>query len=204
MASFVRTVAFKSIVHTKTQYEYYASNGATREVLSLVAMNNKTFGEKHMENITRELFHMEKLPSGTKRSSGCDAILNGQRIEIKSARYSADNGRSTFWQHIFPEYNWDVLFLALLDFTDVKYWSLTKTQVCQLMRRQGDQGNTITLRNLLASGISPIAVPGPVKRTPDSVQRLYILDPSEKRPHTRSQTRQMAQARSQSPVGTRR
>lgn len=193
MASFVRTIAFKSIVHTKTQYEYYVANGATPEVLSLVAMNNKTFGEKHMENITRELFGMQKLPSGTKRLSGYDALLHGERIEIKSARYSADNGRSTFWQHIFPEYSWDILYLALLDFTDIRYWRLTKRDVLHLMRRQGDQGNTITLKNLLASGIPSVE---PVPHTLDSTLHLYTQDPYVKRPHTRSQTRRMAQAHS--------
>ena len=52
-------------------------------ILSLVELNNKAFGER-IEQIIREIFKL-----GPRTSSQNDGTRNGKKIEIKSARYWA-------------------------------------------------------------------------------------------------------------------
>ena len=111
----------------KTQYQYYQEHDAPPEILMLVELPGKTFGEKCMEQITRYHYNMEP-----RYDSGHDHRKLGYTIEEKSARYHA-NGGDWKWQHIEMKHPWSYLFLSGLDFHRIRNYIATRETVESLI-----------------------------------------------------------------------
>jgi hypothetical protein len=126
MTDFVNTATYLSLLESPatTQLDYYTKNNASPDILNLVTLSNKAFGERYMQGIARDLFGLSK-PDHT----GHDMTLRGKKIEMKSARWG---NKGTFkWQHIMPGHAYDYVLFALVDFQDIKFWLITKDAVLQ-------------------------------------------------------------------------
>ena len=84
LKDFINTNSFSKIDGKISQLDYYINNKSNKDILKLVALNNKAFGEI-MQRIVGETLGMSKATS-----TGHDAIKNGKLIEIKSSRFSRD------------------------------------------------------------------------------------------------------------------
>ena len=115
----VKTEEFKNIRDTINQEEYYRKNNSPDDILKLVKLSNKAFGEK-IQSIIQELLYLEKS-----NDSGHDAVYNTIKFEIKSSRYSIRNKDFT-WQHIMEEHDYDYLILVGIDFFDLKVFIISK------------------------------------------------------------------------------
>ena len=135
MTDFVNTTTYRSLANTPaaTQLDYYTRNNASLEILKLVSLSNKAFGEQYMQGIARDLFGLDN-PEHT----GHDMQLHGKKIEMKSARWGCTGMFK--WQHIMPGHAYDYVLFALVDFQDIKFWLISKETILQyptLFTRQG-------------------------------------------------------------------
>ncbi len=133
------TKAFKSIKDKETQIKFYKRMNSPDEVLQLVDLDSKPFGET-MEKIVKEIFDI-----GPRTSSQNDGTRLSKKIEIKSARYW--NGTDDCkWQHIEPDHDYTFIIFTLLDFNGPKVWIITKKLLMGELRDkkvityQGKQG----------------------------------------------------------------
>ena len=148
------TNAFLSLQNKPTQLTYYKMNQSCPEVLQLVQLDSKPFGAIS-EKILSEVFQL-----GPRTSSQNDGTKNGKKIEIKSARYWA-NKDDCVWQHLEPDYDYDYVLFALLDFHEWKVWGIQKSLLMgelrdkNLVTFQGKQGWWVKKSNIL-SYLTPI------------------------------------------------
>lgn len=124
------TIAFKDINKKETQLQYYKRMNSNENILSLVELDNKAFGER-MEKIIREIFKL-----GPRTSSQNDGVYNGEKIEIKSARYWS-GGDDCRWQHLEPEHDYDYVLFILIDFQHIKVWGIKKSLLMGELRDKG-------------------------------------------------------------------
>lgn len=137
--SWKNTKVYKSIKDKETQIKYYKRLNSCEEVLQLVTLESKPFGSV-CEKLIIEIFNLSP-----RTSSQNDAIRNGKKIEIKSARYWAgiDDCR---WQHIEADHDYEYILFVLVDFQGFKVWGAKKSFIMGEMRdkkivtRQGKQG----------------------------------------------------------------
>ena len=118
---------FNLFIQPKSQYDFYVDNDASSEILRYVGLQGKSFGEKHMEQIAKEFFKLEK-----RKNSTHDHIKLHKTIEQKSARYHA-NGNDWKWQHIEMSHRWDFLLLCGLDFKGIRYYISSRKVVENLI-----------------------------------------------------------------------
>lgn len=133
------TVAYNTISHKMTQYQYYRSMNSYEQVISLVTLDSRSFGIK-VEHIVKEIFKLDP-----RTSVQHDGTRHGKKIEIKSSRYW--NGTlDCVWQHLEPSYDYDMVLFVLLGFNKLHVWGITKSLLMGMMRtkkivtRQGRQG----------------------------------------------------------------
>ena len=132
------TTAFTTIQEKETQIKHYKRMNASPEVLELVQLESKPFGSV-CEKIISELFGL-----GPRTSTQHDAVLNGKKIEIKTARYWAGKD-DCVWQHLEPDHDYDYAMFVLLNFHGWKVWCIKKTNLMDLREKkivtfQGKQG----------------------------------------------------------------
>ena len=138
----------KTAIFKPTQLEFYVKNNANENILSLVPMSNKAFGEG-MQRIVSEMFGMSK-PSETSH----DAVYKGVPIEIKSARYWSGK-LDCKWQHIMTDHKYKWVMLVLVDFQDLKFWLVSKDTIMKnpdVFTQQGGaegQGRWCTMKKVL-------------------------------------------------------
>ena len=138
----------KAILNIKeTQTEFYKRNQACPEVLKLVDLESKSFGMR-CEKIIREMFSLEKATN-----SQHDAIYNGTKIEIKSARYWGGTMDCKF-QHIEPDYDYEYILFVLVEFQDLHIWGMHKSKVKKMIEQgiltlQGKQGYWCKMSSIL-------------------------------------------------------
>lgn len=122
--AFANTTTFKKLMNNlnPTQLEFYLKNGASENIVRLIPLSNKAFGEG-MQRIISEIFGFE-----ASTNSGHDAVYRGHNIEIKSARYWAGK-LDCKWQHIMADHNYKWVLLALVDFQDLKFWVVSKETI---------------------------------------------------------------------------
>ena len=130
--------SYQSFIPNQSQLEYYKMNNCHEDILPLVSLSNKGFGELAMERFTKEYFNLDNK-SNTKH----DHMKCNKKIEQKSCRYSC-RGHLNF-QHIELDHDWDYLLLCFLDFHSIQYFIASKTQVVHLesigvLKVQGSQG----------------------------------------------------------------
>ena len=148
------TKTFKSIKDKQTQIKYYKSMNSCEEVLQLVDLESKPFGTE-CEKIIHEIFNL-----GPRTSPQNDGTLKGKKIEIKSARYWACKD-DCVWQHLEPDYDYEYVLFALLDFQCWKIWGIKKDLLMGEMRDkkiltfQGKQGWWVK-KNAILSYLTPI------------------------------------------------
>lgn len=113
----------------KTQVQYYKDHGCPEEIIEFFVrdVQGKTFGEKLMEPITREIFKMDPRDDSTH-----DHKKMGKKIEQKSARYHA-NGQDWKWQHIEMEHDWNFIIIAGLDFQEILHFIATRETIESLI-----------------------------------------------------------------------
>jgi hypothetical protein len=145
---------FKSIKDKETQIKYYKRMNSCEEVLQLVDLESKPFGTES-EKIIQEIFKL-----GPRTSSQNDGTRNGNKIEIKSARYWAGKD-DCVWQHLEPEHDYEIALFALLDFQRWKVWGIKKELLMGEMRDkkivtfQGKQGWWVR-KSAIISYLTPI------------------------------------------------
>jgi hypothetical protein len=139
-SSFKGLKSFQKISKKVSQLDYYVANNSTLEVLKLVSLGNKTFGDNAVEPMIRELFAL-----GARTSSQNDATYKTRKIEIKAARYWGGKDHCK-WQHLEPDHDYDMVLFVLLDFTGFKVWAINKDKLMGELREkkivtfQGKQG----------------------------------------------------------------
>jgi hypothetical protein len=132
------TKAFKELNKLDSQIQYYTRMHTCTEILKLVELDSKRFGSQS-EKIIKELLNL-----GPRTSVQNDATRKNKKIEIKTARYWSGKNDCK-WQHLEPEYDYDYVIFALLDFTGWKVWIINKQKLWQLKDKkiitfQGKQG----------------------------------------------------------------
>jgi len=148
--AFANTNTFKKLVSKRkpTQLEFYLKNGASENIMSLVPLSNKAFGEG-MQRIIREIFGCE-----ASTDTGHDAVYRGHNIEVKSARYWSGK-LDCKWQHIMDDHNYKWVLLALVDFQDLKFWLVSKETIRahpEVFEQQGNaegQGRWCSMKKAL-------------------------------------------------------
>lgn len=119
------TNAYKNIDDKLSQEDFYKVNKANDVILSLVKLNNKTFGER-VQRIVTELLKLEK-PTST----GHDARLGELKFEIKASRYWVKN-KDFKWQHIMMDHEYDYLLLVGVDFDKLKIYLMPKKNLVDM------------------------------------------------------------------------
>ena len=125
--SFIKTKSFKNINNKLTQEDFYRNNNSCENILKLVRLNNKAFGET-LQCIVKDLLDLDK---------SCDAghdaqkLSHGLKFEIKSARYWISI-RDFKWQHIMEEHEYDYLILVGIDFDCLRLYLISKYQFMKL------------------------------------------------------------------------
>ena len=133
------TKAYKELMDTESQLQYYTRMQASEDVLRIVGVESKRFGSI-AEKIICEIFKL-----GPRTSSQNDGVRNNKKIEIKCARYwgGTDNCK---WQHLEPDHDYEYVLFGLLDFHTWKIWGIKKSVLMGEMREkkivtyQGKQG----------------------------------------------------------------
>jgi hypothetical protein len=154
--SWKKTRAFMAMKEKDTQLKYYERNHSCPEVLQLAGLDSKRFGSAG-ETILSEILHIEP-----RTSSQNDGVVNGKKIEIKSARYWAGKDECV-WQHLEPDHDYDYALFALLDFNDWKVWCIQKSRLMELRDKkivtfQGKQG-WWTKKSAILPYLTPITTP---------------------------------------------
>lgn len=142
------TTAYNKILTKESQYDYYKKNGSCEDMLKLIRLESKSFGSV-IESIIKELFKMEN-----RTSSQNDCVLNGKKIEIKSARYWGCKDACK-WQHIEPNHDYDIVMFVLVDFNSLKIWCIKKDYLMvdlknkNIIKQQGKQGMWVSKSDIL-------------------------------------------------------
>jgi len=122
-----QTKQFQNIKTSINQEQYYKNNNAPEDILKIVRMSNKKFGEK-MQCIIQELLNLEKSSH-----TGHDAQKKSMNLkfEIKSSRYGVRSG-DWMWQHIMEQHNYDYLIFVGVDFNGFKVYIISKKDFMKL------------------------------------------------------------------------
>lgn len=126
-----RTKTFNKLAKKVTQVDYYINNNASPDVIKLVEMNNKTFGET-MQNVIKEILKLDKPINS---SHDARIINKGLKFEIKSSRYWT-NKHDFVWQHIMENHTYDHLILLGLDFHEILVYTISKEKLLELKEQQ--------------------------------------------------------------------
>lgn len=141
--NFWKTKSYLNMSKKKSQLSFYKENNSSKEILSLVDKESKSFGTI-LENMIVEYFSLSK-----RINPQHDGILYNKKIEIKSARYWCCT-TDCMWQHLEKDYDYDVCIFVLVEFSDIKTWVISKQKLFskhlidkKIMRKQGKQGHIV-------------------------------------------------------------
>lgn len=122
-----KTKAFESIINAKNQVDYYKERNAHSDIIKIVELGNKSFGEKMQRIILEEL----NLDKPTSTGHDVQQISSGKKFEVKSSRFWATNG-DWKWQHIMEDHNYDYLLFVGINFQSVDVFIITKENLLSL------------------------------------------------------------------------
>jgi hypothetical protein len=125
LEDFTSTKQFKTISKKINQLDFYRNNNSPKNILKMVSLNNKSFGER-MQRIVGETLGMSKATS-----TGHDAIKNGKLIEIKSSRYWVDT-KDWCFQHIMADHKYDYLLCVGIAFDNIELYIIDKEEFFHL------------------------------------------------------------------------
>jgi len=124
-----KTKAFESIKEVKTQVDYYMENDAHPDIIKMVNLSNKSFGER-LQRIVMEYLNLDK-PINT--GHDIQQISTGKKFEVKSSRFWVKNG-DWKWQHIMEDHNYDYLLLCGINFNSVDVFIISKSDFLSLKK----------------------------------------------------------------------
>jgi len=122
-----KTKAFESIKNVKTQVDFYLENGSHPDIIKMVALGNKSFGEK-MQRIVMECLSLDR-PTST--GHDVQQSSSGKKFEVKSSRFWVSNG-DWKWQHIMEDHDYDYLLLCGVNFNSVDVFIISKSDLLSL------------------------------------------------------------------------
>ena len=122
---FTNTNNFKKIDSKISQLDFYLKNNSHEDILKIVSLNNKAFGEV-MQRIIGEVLGMNKATN-----TGHDAIKNKKLIEIKSSRYWTKT-KDWCFQHIMEDHKYDYLLCVGIAFDNIEMYIIDKEDFLDL------------------------------------------------------------------------
>jgi hypothetical protein len=122
---FTNTNNFKKIDSKISQLDFYLKNNSHEDILKIVSLNNKAFGEL-MQRIIGEVLGMGKATN-----TGHDAIKNKKLIEIKSSRYWTKT-KDWCFQHIMEDHKYDYLLCVGIAFDNIEMYIIDKEDFLDL------------------------------------------------------------------------
>ena len=122
---FTNTNNFKKIDSKISQLDFYLKNNSHEDILKIVSLNNKAFGEV-MQRIIGEVLGMGKATN-----TGHDAIKNKKLIEIKSSRYWTKT-KDWCFQHIMEDHKYDFLLCVGIAFDNIEMYIIDKEDFLDL------------------------------------------------------------------------
>jgi hypothetical protein len=125
LEEFVNTDSFKKIDSKVSQLDLYVDNDSDADIIKLVTLNNKAFGET-MQRIIIEVLGLSK-PTNT----GHDAIKNNKLIEIKSSRFWAKT-KDWCFQHIMEDHRYDYLLCVGINYNSIELYIIDKEDFLDL------------------------------------------------------------------------
>jgi hypothetical protein len=125
LEDFTNTNYFKSISEKSNQLDFYLKNNSSENILKIVGLNNKSFGER-MQRIISEVLGMTKATN-----TGHDANKNGKLIEIKSSRFWVDT-KDWCFQHIMEDHKYDYLLCVGINFDNIEMYIIDKEDFLDL------------------------------------------------------------------------
>jgi hypothetical protein len=125
--SITKTKAFESIKSAKTQTDFYLENGAHPDVIRMVKLGNKSFGEK-LQRIILEQLNLDK-PTST--GHDVQQKSSGKKFEVKSSRFWTTNA-DWKWQHIMEDHDYNYLLLVGINFQGIDVFIITKEKFLSL------------------------------------------------------------------------
>ena len=125
LEDFVNTNSFKTIDSKISQLDFYLNHNSKDDILKLVSLNNKAFGEI-MQRIISESLNMTKATN-----TGHDAIKNKKLIEIKSSRYWTKT-KDWCFQHIMEDHKYDYLLCVGIAFDNIEMYIIDKEDFLDL------------------------------------------------------------------------
>lgn len=125
LRDFTNTNQFKTISEKINQLDYYIKHDSHEDILKIIALNNKSFGER-MQRIVSEVLGMTKATN-----TGHDAIKNGKLIEIKSSRFWVDT-KDWCFQHIMEDHKYDYLLCVGIAFDNIEMYIIDKEDFLDL------------------------------------------------------------------------
>ena len=123
----VKTKNYNNINTKISQEAFYRMNGSSEDLIKLVKMNNKSFGEK-MQSIVIELLDLDKS-NHTGHDAQCLSL--NLKFEIKTSRYWVSI-KDFKWQHIMLHHDYNYLILVGVDFDKLKVYIISKMDIIQL------------------------------------------------------------------------
>ena len=122
-----KTKSFEAIKKVKTQVIYYLENNAHPDIIKIVALGNKSFGEK-AQRIVMECLSLDK-PTET----GHDILQesSGLKFEVKASRFWVTTG-DWKWQHIMEDHIYDYLLMVGINFNSIDVYVIGKKKFMEL------------------------------------------------------------------------
>ena len=122
-----KTKSFEVIKKVKTQVIYYHENNAHPDIVKLVGLGNKSFGEK-TQKIVMECLSLDKP---TETGHDIRQELTGLEFEVKSSRYWVATG-DWKWQHIMEGHKYDYLLMVGVTFNSIEVYIISKQKFMEL------------------------------------------------------------------------
>lgn len=122
-----KSETFKNIHNKKSQIDYYIENNAHPDIIKIVSLNNKSFGEV-MQRIIKEFLKLDNPID-----SGHDIYQksSGVKFEVKSSRYWVTN-KDWKWQHIMEYHDYDYVLFCGINFNGIDLFIISKSDILKL------------------------------------------------------------------------
>ena len=122
-----KTRIIENLKNKKTQEDYYIEKNASTDIIKLVKLNNKSFGETNAKIVIKNL----KLDPPSNPGHDAQKKSCCKKIEIKSSRFWV--GISDWkWQHIMVDHDYDYLLLCGINFHSIDVFIISKSDFISL------------------------------------------------------------------------
>ena len=129
-----------------TQFERYEKRNSPEEIKKIIAIGGGPKMGTILEQFARFNFKdLCKRNKGGKTETGYDHLIKIDNssifIEQKSSGHWGEEDYK--WQHVEVNHKWHMLLLCGIDYTDIKFWGMTKAMFKKLIseKKITNQGN---------------------------------------------------------------